>query len=369
MGKTKRIKGEKRSRRRRRAPAGPKRSPTGIHGFDQLSGGGLPTGRTTVIVGHAGAGKTLFALETLARGARDQGEPGLFIAFEESPGRITENVAGFDWATALGKTGVELVDGRLSASVLHAGSFDLYGLLAALEAKIRQTGAKRIVFDGIDVLLDLLDDPVAERREVLRLHEWLGDSGLTALLTAKSSSGTPALPDRYAFMEFMADCVVGFQHDLDARYPERRLCIRKYRGGQHSSSRVPFVITARGLEIFGQPAAEVHHPVFTDRVSTGVERLDGMLGGGYFRGSSVLVSGAPGTAKTTLAGAFAQAACRHGERALVISFDESPAQIVRNLASVRIDLEPHLRSGRLALHSFFARSRSPGELVASPNRS
>lgn len=347
------------------APDAPsiEKSLTGITGFDEISRGGLPHGRTTLIVGGPGTGKTVFALETLVNGAREYGEPGIFVAFEESSQQIVTNASTFGWDLGeLSRKRLFFLDARLPSTVVQAGTFDLTALLGALTAKVREMGARRIVIDGIDVLLTVLDDEVAERREMYRLQEWLLSTGLTAVITAKASpEERRGAADRYGFMQFMVDCLVNLEHRLADRVSTRGIQVVKYRGSSFAEGEFPLVIGEQGIEISTFGGATLRYPVFAERVSTGVDRLDRMLGGGYYRGSAVLISGAPGTTKTTLAGAFARAAAARGERTLYVSFDENGPQIVRNLMSVDIDLRAAADDGRLVFHAVRTESRSAEE--------
>jgi circadian clock protein KaiC len=336
-----------------------RKAPSGIEGLDQITGGGLPTGRTTLVVGGPGAGKTVLALQSLVHAASVLGEPGIFVAFEESSRQIVANAATFGWdLPELENRRLFFLDARLAPSTVQAGDFDISGILAGLAAKAKEMNARRIVFDGIDVLLTMLDDPAKERREIYRLQEWLLASGLTAVITAKASPDDRISTERYAFMQFMVDAVVSLHHRMVDRVSLRGLRVTKYRGSSFSESEFPMVIAASGIEVATFGNAELEYDVSTERVSTGVPRLDTMLDGGYYRGSGVLISGAPGVAKTTLAGAFANAACRRGERVLYVSFDEAGSQIVRNLRSVGIDLEPHREAGLLEVYSTRTESRS-----------
>ena len=328
------------------------KAPTGINGFDEITGGGLPKNRTTLIIGAPGAGKTIFALETLVNGARSSGEAGIFIAFEENAKQIVENAATFGWdLPALERDRLFFLDAKLPPTIVTSGDFDLSGILAAISQKAGEMSCKRIVFDGLDVLLNLLNDPVAERREVYRLHEWLLESGTTGIITAKAEGATGLLSERYGYMQFMVDCVVSLHHRLVDRVSLRGLRVLKYRGSGFSENEFPMILSSGGIEIATFGTSEMSHDVSTERISTGVERLDKMLDGGYYRISSVLVTGAPGTAKTTLAGSFAAAACQRGEVVLYVSFDEAADQIVRNLASVGIDLQSGRDAGLLNMYS------------------
>ena len=338
------------------------KAPTDIPGFDVITGGGLPRGRVTLIIGGPGTGKTVFALETLVNGARDHEEPGIFVAFEENSEQIIANAATFGWdLPALEEQRLFFLDARLSPTVVQAGDFDLTGILAMLDAKVEEMGAKRIVLDGIDVLLTLLNDPVAERRELYRLYTWLQERKLTGLITAKAAESDRPSTERYAFMQFMVDCVIIVQHRLPERVSLRTLRVMKYRGSGFAENEFPIIIAPNGIEVstFGSPV--LNYEVGTDRVSSGVERLDGMLDGGYYRGSGILISGAPGTAKTTLAAAFVEATCKRGEPALFVSFDEAIQQLARNLRSVGIDLGTHLDSGLLCMHSIRTEAKSAEE--------
>lgn len=337
--------------------------PTGINGFDELLGGGLPRHRTTLVVGGAGSGKTLFALETLVNGARRWNEPGIFIAFEESARRIIANSASLGWdLPRLTQKRLFFLDARLPHTAIVGGEFDLQGLLSSVEAKQKALGATRVVFDGIDVLLSFMNDPTVERREMYRLSEWLADLKLTGVVTCKSEVGELLLP-RYRYLEYLADCVVQLQHKAVGAMPQRLLRIAKCRGLPHATGEVPFALTRRGVAVmrYGQSQPAV---VSTEKISTGIARLDSMLSGGVFRGSAVLVSGSSGTAKSTLAGSFIEAAAKRGDPSLYVTFDESAPQLVRNLSSVGISLAPHLKSGVLEISAKHRVEVSPVEYVA-----
>lgn len=326
------------------------KAPTGIEGFDEISSGGLPRGRTSLLMGGPGTGKTVFALQSLVRGVRELDEPGIFVTFEEDARRIVDNSRSFGWGLdEINPDKLYFMDARLSPQTIKSGEFDLSLLLAGLQAKAEEMKARRVVLDGIDVLLTLLDDPAAERWELYRLHEALQAGDLTTLITTKLS--TPRQEPRYDFLQFMVDCAVEFDHRLYEDISLRRLRITKYRGSSYSENEFPLTIGKEGANVAGLSALSADQPVYTDRVSTGVSRLDGMLGGGYFRGSGILVSGSPGTAKSTLASAFAAATCRQGGGALYIAFDESPPEIVRNMSSVGIALQRFIDDGLLHIDS------------------
>ena len=323
---------------------------TGIEGFDELSRGGLPRHRTSLLIGGPGAGKTVFALQCLVNAARQQRVPGIFVAFEESSRQIMANGATFNWGLAsLVPKKLFFLDAHLSPTLVKAGDFDLAGMLAMLAAKKKEMGAQWIVFDGIDVLVTLLQDPVAEMQEIYRIRDWLADNALTAIVTAKIENHTSAV--HYGFLQFMADCVVRFERRHEDRVAAQTIQITKYRGSSYAACEFPVSFGPSGIEVGAAEAAEIEHRASSGRVTAGFERLDAMLGGGVFRGSSTLITGVPGTSKTTLAGMFAEAACRRGERALFVSFDEAAEQIVRNLSSVGIQLRPHVKSGLLRIYS------------------
>lgn len=331
------------------------KSATGIAGFDDLSGGGLPQGQTTLIVGGPGSGKTIFAMQFLVHGARHCQEPGIFVAFEESPQRMAVNFESFGWdLAALQPQQLAFVNAQPPTDLVQSGTFDLGGMLALLQAQAGRMGARRIVFDALDIVLALLPDAGARRREVYRLHDWLNSCGFTALITAKAdSAATPGAGQQpFGFMQFMVDCAVVLNHSIALGVSQRNLRVQKYRGSSFDENESPFVIGPEGFDVaITRKLGRVEAVVSTERIGTGVARLDTMLGGGYYRGATVLVTGSPGTAKTTLSGAFSEAACGRGERTLFVSFDSDGAEVVRNLGSVGIRLDPHVDSGLLRMVS------------------
>jgi len=331
---------------------------TGITGFDEISHGGLPRSRTILVRGGPGCGKTVFAMQTLIHRARDMKEPGILVAFEENANQIVANAATLGWnIPALAAKKLFFVDASLSPEKTARGGVDLTRQLNLLQALVAESGSKYIVFDGIDVLLRTLDDPAAERREVFRLRDWITRSGLTAIITQKAGPEGDSTDQHYHFMQFMADCVVTLSHQVVAGSSFRNLRVVKYRGSGFLGDEFPIRITSEGIVVTNRGPVELQYPVTDERISSGLPRLDAMLAGGYYRGSNVLISGAPGTAKSTLAGLFAAAACERGERALYVNFDEGATQIVRNLGSVGIQLKPHLKSGLLKIYS--TRTRGP----------
>jgi circadian clock protein KaiC len=324
---------------------------TGITGFDEISRGGLPRNRTTLIMGGPGTGKTVFALQTPLNATQVHQRPGIFVAFEEKAHEIFANAATFGWhLSAAAKSPLFFLDARLSPAIVQSGDFDLSGMLAILEAKKRKLGAGLIVFDGIDVLLALLHNARAEMREIYRLRDWVARNELTAIITTKIDDDTSRRVN-YGFMQFMVDCVIRFDRRSEQAISMRRLEITKYRGSNFSPGEFPLSFGPRGIEVANPGTIEVAHEASPERVSTGFGNLDAMLGGGLFRGSSTLITGAPGTSKTTLAGQFAESACRRGERTLFVSFDEGGERIRRNLMSVGIHLDAYVRSDLLRMYS------------------
>ncbi len=331
------------------------KTPTGITGFDEITGGGLPRGLTTLLVGGPGSGKTILALKFLVHGAQDRKEPGIFVAFEESTKRIVANAESFGWKLAeLRRKKLFFMDAQPMPDLVQAGDFDLGGMLAALEAQTREMGARRIVFDALNVMLELLPDAAAKRRELYRLHEWLLARELTGIITLQAggemTGAISQLP--FGFMQFMVDCVVILNHRVVQGVSQRNLRVQKYRGSGFDEDEAPFVIGKSGFEVAvtrTQGRADIK--VTNERVSSGVQRLDTMLGGGYYRGASVLVTGSSGTAKTTLSAAFAEAACRRGEHTMFVSFDSDCTEVVRNLASVGVRLDRYVKNGCLRMIS------------------
>jgi circadian clock protein KaiC len=340
----------------------PEKISSGIEGFDDITAGGLPRRGTTLLMGGPGCGKTVLALQILVNGATHQGMPGIFVAFEENVRRMLANAESFGWNLGeLEQKHLCFVDACMRSDVVKAGAFEITGLLAALEAKAREIGAKLIVFDAIDVLLSLLDDPTAECRELYRLHEWLLRHDFTGVLTTKVEENKPATAQRYGFMPFMADCAVLMSQRVVDRVAARALRVLKYRGSAHVLNEVPFVIGRDGLEVGSSNGVHPEPQPFNERVSTGIERLDAMLSGGLYRGTNALLTGSSGTGKTMLAGAFIEAACRRGERALFISFDENSRDILRDLASIGIHLAPHVESRLLAMEAIRTEAASSEE--------
>lgn len=336
--------------------------PTGIDGLDTCLSGGLPRERNTVLMGGPGSGKTVLALQILVNGAQKFNEPGIFVAFEENSRQIVNNAGTFGWDLAkLEKQKLFFLDAKMRPNTVQAGEFDLTGMLAVIENKAREMNARRIVFDSIDVLLSLLDNPATERQELFRLYDWLLHSGMTAIITAKSDTAGISLNPQYSNMQFMADCVIQLSHQLSRNTSIRNLWVMKYRGSSFMENQVPVTIGNHGMEITADITMTQTMPASNKRVSTGVKRLDTMLNGGFFRGTCILITGAPGTAKSTLAAAFVDATCKRRERALYISFDSSSSELARNFKSVNIHFDPHIQSGKLLVNSPLADACSAKE--------
>ena len=328
------------------------KAPTGIDGFDEITGGGLPMGRPSLFCGTAGCGKTLFAMEFLVRGATQLGEPGLFVSFEETERDLAQNVAslGFDLPDLVERNLVSVDHIVVNAEEFEeAGEYDLEGLFVRLGHAIDTIGAKRIVLDTLETLFGGLENQAILRSELRRLFHWLKERGITAVITGERGDGTLT---RQGLEEYVSDCVVLLDHRVNDQVSTRRLRIVKYRGSLHGTNEYPFLIDEDGITVLPITATGLEHAVSKERVSTGVPELDTMLGGeGFYRGSSVLLSGTAGTGKSTLAAHFAYATCLRGERAIYFCFEESAAQVVRNMRSIGIDLQPHLDSGMLQINA------------------
>jgi circadian clock protein KaiC len=326
---------------------------TGISGLDDVTGGGLPSGRTTLVCGPAGCGKTLLGMEFLVRGITDHGEPGVFVAFEESAKDLVANVASLGFDLGRHEAEGELVIDHISLEgmeVEDTGSWDLDGLIVRLGALIDEVGAKRVVIDTIEMLFGAFANTAILRIELRRLFAWLKDRGVTAVVTGERGDGSLT---RHGIEEYVSDCVIVLDHRVTDQTSTRRLRILKYRGSLHETNEYPFLIGETGLSVLPITSLGLDHQVSAERISTGVGRLDAMLGdGGFYRGSTVLVSGTAGTGKSTLAAQFCDATCSQGERAIYFAFEESEAEIVRNMASVGIDLRRWVEAGLLRFRCF-----------------
>ena len=326
--------------------------PTGIRGLDEITKGGLPRGRPTLICGGAGSGKTLFAMEFLMRGARDYGEPGVFMTFEETPEDLAKNFIslGFDLPDMMSRGLIATDHVYIERSeVEETGEYDLEGLFIRLGNAIDSIGAKRVVLDTIEALFSGLSNAAILRAELRRLFHWLKDRGVTAIVTGERGDKTLT---RYGLEEYVADCVILLDFRIKEQISTRRLRIVKYRGSSHGSDEYPFLIDESGFSILPITSLGLDYHVSAERISTGIPKLDTMLGGkGFYRGSTILVSGTAGTGKTSLAATFAVAACLRGERCMYFAFEESPSQIIRNMGSIGMDLARWMKKGLLRFHS------------------
>lgn len=346
-------------RQRRKHTGAPRRSTpqslakvaTGIDGFDEITGGGLPQGRPTLVCGGPGCGKTLFALQFVVDGAA-RGENGVFVTFEETEEDILKNTAslGYDVPGLIDRKRLALEYIRVERSEIEeTGEYDLEGLFIRLDHALRSVGARRIVLDTIESLFAGLSNAGVLRAELRRLFAWLKERGITAIITGER--GTDTLT-RQGLEEYVSDCVILLDHRVTDQISTRRLRIVKYRGSSHGTNEYPFLIDRRGIAVLPVTSLQLIHRATSDRISTGVGWLDDMFGGkGYFRGSSVLLSGGAGTAKTTLAAYFLDAACRRGERTVCFQFEESPPQYVRNMGSVGLNLNRWIKKGLLRIHA------------------
>src|SRR3984893_12050960 len=328
------------------------KAPTGIEGRDEITRGGFPRGRPTLICGSAGAGKTFLAMEFLVRGATEYNEPGVFMAFEETASELTQNVRslGFDLDELVRRKKLAIDFVRIERSEIdETGDYDLEGLFIRLGAAIDAIGAKRVVLDTIENLFAGLQNQGILRAELRRLFRWLKDRGVTAVITAERGDGTLT---RQGLEEYVSDCVILLDHRVTDQVSTRRLRIVKYRGTAHGTNEYPFLIDEDGFSVLPVTSLGLQHQVSEERISSGVPRLDTMLGGeGFYRGTTVLVSGTAGTGKTSLSAHFVDAACRRGERCLYFSFEESPGQIVRNMRSIGLDLGQWKKKALLRFHS------------------
>jgi len=335
-----------------RRTAGLAKCRTGIVGLDEITEGGLPRGRPTLVCGGTGCGKTLLAMEFLVRGAVQFGEPGVFMAFEENAEELADNVAslGFDLRGLIRRKKLAIDFVRIERSeIQETGEYDLEGLFVRLNSMIKSIGARRVVLDTVEALFAGIPDEGVLRAELRRLFRWLKDNAITAVITGER--GEKALT-RHGLEEYISDCVILLDHRVSEQVATRRLRIVKYRGSSHGTNEYPTLIDTDGLSVLPISALGLTYPVSDKRVCTGIGRLDEMLGGkGYYRGSSVLVSGTAGSGKTSIAAAFVDAACRRGERCLYFSYEESPEQVIRNMRSIGMDLRAWVRKDLLRFHS------------------
>jgi circadian clock protein KaiC len=325
--------------------------PTGIPGLDAVTSGGLPRGRNTLVAGGPGCGKTLLATEFLVRGAQ-MGEPGVFIAFEETADEVSTNAAPLGWDIDALVNDDKLVIDYIKVErdqIEQTGDYDLEALFIRIGFAIDRVGAKRVTIDGIETLFSALNDTAILRAELRRLFAWLKERKVTAIVTAERGEGALT---RHGIEEYVSDCVIMLDHRVSDQMATRRLRIVKLRGSSHSTGELPFLIGPGGFSVVPVSTFELHHPASPDIVSTGVDALDAMLDrGGWYRGTTIMISGTSGTGKSTLAAHFASAACARGERCLYLAFEEGERQILRNMKSVGLDLGHWVDSGSLRIRA------------------
>jgi circadian clock protein KaiC len=333
---------------------------TGIDGLDEITEGGLPAIGLTAVTGGPGTGKTVFALQTIFSRFINHQEPAIFVTFEEPREQILRDAAAFAWGSrASSSTGILIVDAKLPIDAITSGDFDLSSLLESLSSIRNEIGACNIVFDGIDVLLSGLPDNKQERRELIRLNEWVLQARLFALLTVKSEGHTERDQSRSDYVQYACRCVISLEVDLSQTSLMRSLRVIKYRGSGFAANPLPLIINNDGIEAISFPGARLSYPTYDDRLSSGIPRLDALLGGGFLRGSSILVSGAPGTSKSSLGANLVVAACAAGKTALLVSFDESASQIVAHMRSIGLNLDSCIDSGALVIKSYQTSNLSP----------
>jgi circadian clock protein KaiC len=333
------------------AARGIEKVPTGIAGLDEITFGGLPRGRPTLVIGTSGSGKTLLAMQFLVNGATIYGEPGVYVAFEETADELAANFRslGIDLESVEQKGLIAVDHVHIDrGEIEQSGAYDLEGLFIRLNSAIDSIGARRVVLDTIEVLFAGLPDDAILRAEVKRLFRWLKEKNVTAVITGERRGALAA----QGLEEFVSDCVIALENHLSGEVTTRRLRVAKYRGSQHGTNNYPFLIDAGGISIAPVTSIGLEHDATVEHVSSGVARLDTMLEGkGYYRGSSVLVSGTPGAGKTSLAAHFLNAGCARGEKAVFAAYEESPAQIMRNMRSIGIDLAQWVDKGLLSFHA------------------
>jgi circadian clock protein KaiC len=330
-----------------------KKAPSGIAGFDEITSGGLPAGRPTIVCGGPGCGKTMFAMEFLFRGATEFGEPGVLMTFEETGEEMKRNLEslGFNLQSLVGKKKLFLDYVRIEPSeIQETGEYDLEGLFVRLQNAVESVGAKRVVLDTVEAIFSGFANQGMLRAEIRRLFRWLKDRGLTTVITAERGEGALT---RYGLEEYVSDCVISLDHRVNDQISTRRMRVVKYRGSSHGTDEYPFLIDKKGFSVLPLLSIRLDHKVSKDRISSGVKDLDVMLEGrGFFKGASILVSGTSGSGKSTLAAHFANETCRSGKRALYIAFEESSAQVTRNMRSVGINLDQYIKKGLLQFRAW-----------------
>ncbi|WP_461453297.1 circadian clock protein KaiC [Mucilaginibacter sp.] len=328
------------------------KTPTGIVGLDEITEGGLPKGRPTLVCGDAGCGKTLMSLEFIIRGALEFDEPGIFMAFEEKAEELAMNVAslGFDLDKLQAEKKIKIDHVHIDRSEIEeTGEYDLDGLFIRLNYAIDSIGAKRVVLDTLENLFSGLTNQTVLRAELRRLFHWLKEKGVTAIITGERGEGKLT---RQGLEEYVSDCVILLDHRVINQISTRRLRIVKYRGSVHGTNEYPFLIDEEGISVLPVTSLKLEKPVSSDRITSGIPSLDKMLDGkGFFKGSSILVSGTAGTGKTSIAAYFASETCKQGKKCIYFAFEESPSQIIRNMKSIGVDLQQYIDSGLL---EFFA---------------
>ncbi len=326
---------------------------TGITGFDQITKGGLPKGRPTIVCGGPGCGKTMFAMEFLVRGATEFNEPGVLMTFEETGDEMTKNVAslGFDLKALSSRKKLIMDYVKIEpAEIEETGAYDLEGLFVRLQYAVDSIGAKRVVLDTLEAVFSGFSNSGLLRAEIRRLFRWLKDRGLTTVATAERGEGSLT---RYGLEEYVSDCVIFLDHRVNEQVSTRRMRIIKYRGSSHGADEYPFLIDDQGFSVLPSTSMRLDHQVSNQRVSSGVPDLDDMLEGkGFYKGTSILVSGTAGSGKSTLSAHFANKACEEGKRCLYVAFEESPDQANRNMRSVGLDLAKHIRKGLLRFEAW-----------------
>ncbi|MBL0336706.1 MAG: circadian clock protein KaiC [Chitinophagaceae bacterium] len=328
------------------------KTPTGIYGLDEITGGGLPKGRPTLICGSAGCGKTVLAIQFLIKGITEFNEPGVFMSFEETAKDLTENVKsfGFDLGKLSGENKLRIDHVRIERSeIQETGEYDLEGLFIRLGHAIDSIGAKRVVLDTIESLFSALSNTTILRSEIRRLFQWLKEKGVTTIITGERGDTTLT---RQGLEEYVSDCVILLDFRVIEQIATRRLRIVKYRGSTHGTNEYPFLIDENGVSVLPITSLKLEHVTSTEIISTGLPALDKLFdGNGYFKGNCTLITGSAGTTKTIIAAYFALSSCKRKEKVLYFSFEESPNQLIRNMQSVGMNLSPYVKSKLLLIHS------------------
>jgi circadian clock protein KaiC len=327
------------------------KTPTGIEGLDEITDGGLPKGRPTLVAGNAGCGKTLLGMEFLVKGITEYKENAVFVSFEESIDDLIENVAslGYDLKDLIAKKKLRIDQVKVERSEIEeTGDYDLEGLFIRLDYAIKSVNAKRVVLDTLESLFAGFTNEALLRAELRRLFQWLKDRGVTAIITGERGDASIT---RQGLEEYVSDCVILLDHRIENQISTRRMRIVKYRGSTHGTNEYPFLIDEDGISVMPITSIKLNHIVSSRRIQSGIPELDSMLGGGYFEASNVLLSGTAGTGKTNVATYFVNANCVQEKKSLYIAFEESPDQIIRNASSIGLDLQPFVDKGLLKFES------------------